>query len=128
MQLVGIVSHQRCIEYMTGSDVLLLTIGVYPGAEGTYTGKIFEYLAMKKPILALVPEGVAADLIRSSRAGIVVEPENVDAIKQAVYNMYLKYKQKELKINPDLSIIERFDRIRLTKGLACILDELSTEG
>lgn len=70
---------------------------------------------------------VAADLIRASKTGIVVGPENIGAIKKAVYNMYLKYKQKKLKITPVLPIIERFDRRKLTRDLAYILNEVSID-
>ena len=42
------------------------------------SGKVFEYLAAERPILAVVPpDGAAADLIREVGTGVVAAPEDV---------------------------------------------------
>ena len=47
----------------------------------TIGGKVYEYLRLKKPILALAPEnGEAADLIASTQSGEVISPQNTDKI------------------------------------------------
>ena len=49
------------------------------------SGKVFEYLAAERPILALVPpDGAAAQLLRETGAGVVVAPEDVDGIARAL--------------------------------------------
>jgi hypothetical protein len=43
------------------------------GEAGVYSGKLFEYLFARRPILMLGwPHGVAAELIRSRNAGLVL--------------------------------------------------------
>ncbi|MDZ7795650.1 MAG: hypothetical protein U5N56_00770 [Candidatus Marinimicrobia bacterium] len=58
---------------MISSDILLLMIGSYENSKGVYTGKIFEYIYSGVPILAIAPkDGVASELIKKTRTGIVV--------------------------------------------------------
>ena len=53
--------------------------------KGVLSGKVFEYLAAGRPILAVVPpDGAAAELIRETRAGTVVAPNDVDGIRTAL--------------------------------------------
>ena len=47
------------------------------------SGKVFEYLAAERPILAVVPpDGAAAELIRETGAGVVVAPDDIDGIER----------------------------------------------
>jgi len=48
------------------------------------TGKLYEYLAAGRPIIALAGENEAARIVRETRAGIVVPPGDVDAIAAAL--------------------------------------------
>ena len=49
------------------------------------SGKVFEYLAAERPILAVVPpDGAAAELIRDAGAGVVVAPDDVDGMAAAL--------------------------------------------
>jgi len=126
IKFVGYVAHQEGICLLSNSDVLLLIIA--STAVNVYSGKIFEYLAIKKPILALVPpEGVAAVLIKKTRTGVVVNPEDIIPIKNEILRMYKRYKAGTLTINPELSIISKFERKSLTNDLAVILNEVIAE-
>ncbi|MBM4462374.1 MAG: glycosyltransferase family 4 protein [Chloroflexi bacterium] len=118
------VPYKQSLEYMKASDVLLLIINVSKTSEAVFTGKIFNYLGARKPILALAPTGVAADLIREARAGIVVAPDDVEGIKKAILELYSGHKLG-LPFQPDGAVIQRFERTRLTGELAKTLDEIS---
>ena len=118
------VSHKKAIGHMLRFDVLLLVIG--KENEGCLTGKIYEYLAAQKPILALVDDGPARDLIRESQGGVAVDPENIEKIKEAVLNYYERYRKGSLKVQPKTEVVNRFQRKRLTQQLAHVFDELRT--
>jgi hypothetical protein len=49
----------------------------------TMPSKIFEIAAMERPII-IGAEGIAAELVESHRAGIAIEPENLQALVQAI--------------------------------------------
>ena len=71
---------------MRAADVLLLLV---PRAGGrglsVVSGKVFEYLAAQRPILALVPpEGDAATLLRDTGSAWIADPDDEGAIRDAL--------------------------------------------
>ena len=65
------------------------------------SGKVFEYLAAERPILALVPpEGAAADLIRETGAGVVVAPDDVDGMVAALSDLHARWHAGALQGTP----------------------------
>ncbi len=118
------VSHREAIDHMLRFDVLLLIIG--KENKGCLTGKLFEYLATQKPILALAEDGPARKLIQESQRGVAVDPEDIGRIKEAILNYYERYRKGNLKIQSKIEVASRFERKRLTQQLADILDELKT--
>ena len=82
------VTHYDALNAMEQSDALLL---IHPttGNKGIYTGKLFEYLGMKKPILALIdPNDVAADLINHTNAGYSGDNSDIETIQQNLLRLY----------------------------------------
>lgn len=124
VKLKGFVSHDESIRYQLNADILLMINFPIQAGNTLFTGKIFEYIAAKRPILAMIQECNASELIRSENLGIVVPPDDVDAIKNAIYDMYKKYKKDHLKIAGKMDLLKRFDRRELTGQLAEVLDEI----
>lgn len=122
-ELTGYVPHRESIGYVLGADVLLLVVAPGPGSQAVLTGKLFEYLAAGKPILALVPPSAAADLVRESRAGVVVDPENVPSIREQLLAIFQQWQQGTLASHSDPAVVARYDRRRLTGLLAAAFTE-----
>jgi glycosyltransferase involved in cell wall biosynthesis len=74
------VAAQRC------ADALLLLIPHNDGRGDTVvSGKVYEYLAARRPVLAAVPpQGAAAVLVRSAGAGEVVDSDDAAAQSRAL--------------------------------------------
>lgn len=126
-EIVGYVPHNVCIAHQLACDVLVLIEGSGRGADAFYTGKVFEYMNTGRPVLAILPDGVAADLVKESRIGITAHTDNVEAIKKNIKAYYDSYRQNQLKFDPDRSVIEKFERKELTKQLAGIFDSLTKQ-
>ena len=124
--LTGYLSHQKSIAYMLAANLLLLIIGGNPASKGILTGKLFEYLASGKPILALVPDGAAADLVHEARAGVVVQPDDIPAISDALVEMYSHWETGDINLAPHPEIIARYERRSLTEKLANLLEVISS--
>jgi glycosyltransferase involved in cell wall biosynthesis len=86
MELIPYAPHRRALELQRDSEALLLLIPEASGrGRGVLSGKVFEYLAAGRPILAVVPpDGAAAELIRETGAGVVVAPDDIDGIERAL--------------------------------------------
>jgi glycosyltransferase involved in cell wall biosynthesis len=128
VRFVGYVPHRKGLEFMVNSHVLLLLITL-EGSKGEriLTGKLFEYLASRKPILALVPEnGLAANVIKSLKAGTVVSPRDVQRVKKAIGNYFDQWVEGTLSAATDnASNITPYNRKFLTGRLAQIFDKLT---
>ena len=124
---IPFVPHKKGLSYLYASDVLLLVIGVDSHkpdlSNWRVVAKLFEYLYVRKPILALVPpDGESARIIRETNAGETVAPTDVDRIEEKIYDMYKRFESGNLTSNP--VGIERFDRRIQTGMLAEIFDAL----
>jgi len=125
VRLISYVSHRECLELMLSSHLLLLLITAKGShGEGILTGKLFEYLASRRPILAIAPEnGVAASMVKSLKAGVVVPADNIELMKKTILNSYEMWKQGKLvETTGDVSI---YDRRLLTHCLANIFEKVT---
>lgn len=122
VKLKGQMSHKKCLEFLMSSDVLLLLVT----SKENLTGKMFEYFASQKPIIALSPiDGLASDLIRSIDAGIVIPPKDIGQIKKAILLYYNRWSNEELLLSSNYSDkIQKFNRRHLTRRLSKIFDKL----
>jgi glycosyltransferase involved in cell wall biosynthesis len=98
LEVLPHVPRRAALELQRDSDVLLLLLPEAGGRGASVpSGKIYEYLAAERPILAAVPtEGVAADLVRRAGAGVVVAPDDVDGLTEAIAGLRARWKDGAL--------------------------------
>ncbi len=131
VEMTGFVAHRESLQLMMNADVLLLVMSqgeVVGNGTGTMMipGKTFEYLAARRPILALAPEGAVSDLMRARGSGMVVPPEEVGAIEGAILDLFGRWQAGSLSIaSCDVSV---FERRALTARLAAVLESLCHGG
>jgi glycosyltransferase involved in cell wall biosynthesis len=124
VELLGDVSRRRSLELQRDSEALLLLVPESGGRGlGVLTGKIYEYLAAERPILAAVPpEGAAARLVRDTGAGVVVAPDDVGALREALVDLHRRWKAGSLNGTPlSAEWRERLSRGRRVEELADVL-------
>jgi len=117
----GYCSHRETVDHLVFADVLWMTIGRRPGAEGISTGKLFEYLGSRKPILALVPEGAAREALRPYGAAHIVEPDDLEAITEGIHSMVEAWDRGALP-EGEPAEVEMYDRRKLAGRLADLLE------
>jgi glycosyltransferase involved in cell wall biosynthesis len=120
---IGYVSHKEAIEYQKKAQVLLLLIPNVAKSEGILTGKLFEYLTAKRPILAMGLEtGDLSEILKNTSSGVVVGFDNEAELTSEIRNLYQQYKTGDLQVNS--KNIEQFHRKELTKSLSEIIKNL----
>ena len=114
LELLPHVSRREALALQRDSDALLLLIPDAGGrGQGVLSGKVFEYLAAERPILAAVPpEGAAAELIRETGAGAVAAPDDVPALTRALTDLHAAWTAGSL----DGTALSAEDRERLGRG------------
>jgi glycosyltransferase involved in cell wall biosynthesis len=130
LEIVPYATHRRALELERDSEALLLLIPESGGrGRGVLSGKLFEYLAAERPILATVPtDGEAARVLQEADAGIVVAPEDTEGIKAALGGLVEGWKAGRLE-SPRLEgeLRERLSRRARTEELVELLRSLERE-
>lgn len=116
----GYVDHKTNIEYLLNSDVLWLMIRHSKNPHLYATSKLFEYIGTGKPILACVPRnGAAAMILKDYEASFIIEPDDVDGIKNYLIELFDLFKKNQLPVG-DKKFIQQFERKKLTQELVKI--------
>ena len=110
VRILPSVSKQEAIELMRQADMLLL---IQPQAPLQIPSKVFDYLTVGKPVLALLDVGAAADLVRRSRIGLIAAPNDVEQIK----GLLLRLIQRDYVTTPDWDYLSRFSGESLSRQL-----------
>ena len=122
---VGYVSHREAIEYQKKAQVLLLLIPNVENSEGILTGKLFEYLTAKRPILAIgSQEGDLSEILKNTKAGVLVDFNDEEKLKSEIKELYNQYKTGNLKV--DSVNIDQYHRKNLTEELSKIIKKLTS--
>lgn len=87
-------SNAEACRYQEKADANLLLLPILE-ARGVYSGKLFDYLAACKPIIAVVdPTDVAAELIRECEGGFIAHFDHVDEISKAIEKAYSQWESR----------------------------------
>ena len=112
VETIPFVPRRRSLELQRDSEALLL-IAAPAGGRGTgvIPGKVFEYVAAGRPILAAVPPGgAAAQLIEDIGAGVVAASDDVGALRAALAELHDRWKRGDLRVELAPEARERVDR------------------
>jgi len=117
IEIIDYLPHQEIIQYLFDADLLYLPINNTPNAKGILSGKIFEYLATRNPILAIAPEdGDLAKILKETQAGTVCDFNNQEELQKQIQE---HFEQERNDVN--LSKIKQYDRAYLTEQLIGLL-------
>ncbi|WP_126429724.1 glycosyltransferase family 4 protein [Brevibacillus marinus] len=137
VEVLGNLPHKEALRLMKSADVLLLVSDVSPDAGAYIPGKLYEYMGVGKPILALNMPGEAAEIIRRFRLGRVANPTDKAAIKAAYRELYEAWRAKRQAAggstaeNPSADDfaerVKPYERREQARQLARLMDELISE-
>ena len=124
VEIVNYIAHKEVVEFQKKSQVLLLVVNNVPSAKGIVTGKIFEYLMAKRPILAIAPaDGDLAGIIKQTNSGYVVDFNDGVLLKKTILDLYLKFCNNNLVVASEN--IEQFNRKQLTAKVAEMINKIT---
>lgn len=111
--------------FYAASDVCLVTLRNHPLFKAVIPSKIFEIMAMARPIILGV-DGEARHIVEKARAGIFVEPENIETLEKAILNLYRNKKERQVLGKNGRKFVEKyFDRNKLANDYLKILSDFS---
>lgn len=102
---LGFMPMVKGLRYLEETDFLLL-IASDPTS---HAGKLFDYIATAKPILALTPpDGEIARLLQETRTGWCVDPWDLGAIREMLLEAFNRFKTGEGLIDPNWVAIRTY--------------------
>ena len=117
---LGYQDHDQVAQYQQSAQVLLLTVNKVPSAKGIVTGKIFEYMQARRPVLAIGPtDGDLAGIIEKTHSGVILDFGDEDGMEKVIHGFYRQYKTGSLAVNS--RNIESYHRRNLTAELVELL-------
>lgn len=123
VKTLGYLPHHEVLRRQTAADALLL-IGEKSKSAGSYVpGKLYEYLYARRPILGILEDGEAADLIRRANAGSVISPSMTKLIADEILNLVKR--RTEFTVSPDEEFLGTFSRRGQTRELAELMHSLT---
>jgi glycosyltransferase involved in cell wall biosynthesis len=116
----GDIPYAEAKQAQIDADYLLLIVDTGATSDGVIPGKLFEYVAARRPIFALTDPGATASIIRDGRLGWVVDAEDTAGCKKLLAEVLAQEVPEVLA--PDETYLQQFDRRRLTARLAELFD------
>lgn len=118
VEIVSYVPHSEIINYLSEAKALYLPLNNTPNAKGVLSGKLFEYLAINKPIISIGAEdGDAASIIESTKSGKLFDFNNKEALKSYIRDLFTNYDKHK---NDNTNYLN-YSREELTKKLIELL-------
>lgn len=123
LTLLGYVPHDRIVVEQRNASLLMLPLRIDPEYRKVLPGKIFEYLAARRPILGIGQEdGVAAAVLKDSGAGEMFGWDQTNRIDAFIEVCWKQFRTGD--DSPLSSDISRYSRRELTGELCHLLETL----
>lgn len=121
LMLFGYKDHQIAVQEQRNASLLILPLRREPEYASALPGKLFEYLAARRPIIGLgQADSAMAAIVTETQAGKVFDWDDAAAIKAYVVDCWEKFKSDDLRDNDyDIS---RFDRKTLAGRYVKLLE------
>lgn len=119
----GYIDHDLLIEKLLFSDCNLLILPNLSESDILIPGKLFEYLAAKRPIFSVgTPNSEIADLIDSHNAGYYHTFDDATGILKSLRSLF-----EDSQTQFSFDSVEKYSRKNLTKEIATILDQMTSQ-
>ncbi len=120
LSLNGYVSHSEAVRVQRCSQVLLLIEIDSKETKCIIPGKLFEYMASKRPIIAVGPKGAdVSKIISETNSGSFFEYSDCEKMKAQLLKLFIDFQKG--KLQSQVVNLEKYSRRSLTKKLADLL-------
>lgn len=121
------VAHDEALRVQRQAHVLLLIKHIDSRYDGLVPGKLYEYIGLARPVLALAPPGEARSLVESLRRGETAGPDDVADIARKIEHMYAHFRDGILDRSYHLDPVPDLQRSRQAGELARLLDRIAAQ-
>ncbi len=126
VKLIAQIERREALQYVANSQILLLLLNQADNAMGRIPGKLFEYLAVQRPILCLGLQNSDVDkILHQTQSGTTFSYDNKLALKNQILFYYQEFKKHGYLQQQNLDITQ-YSNKNLTQKVALLLDKISS--
>lgn len=120
---LGYLEHTKVVEHMQTASVLLLPLRKEPEYKATLPGKLFEYLAARRPILGIgQKDGAMASILADTKSGEMFDWEEQQQMRLFLEEQYKRFKAGET--TNCIGDIEKYSRRAVAASYAGLLSSI----
>jgi glycosyltransferase involved in cell wall biosynthesis len=109
------------LDFLSGSSAVLLVIPSKNKADEMIPGKLFEYMASKRPIIALGSrESDVAEILNLTNSGKIFEKQDSKELGEYIIQLVNNFNNGLFENNPES--LELYSRKNLSKEIADIIN------
>ncbi len=125
VDIISYVPHKESVAWLMRSDLLLLIVDDAKESNEIVPGKVYEYIGVMKPVLALAPtDSAVASLLGETGAGVVVQSGDVERCAEHLRTMIEAWRRGEELYHPKVDEIKKYERKEAARALALQLENL----
>ena len=118
--VVGYVSHNEALQLQKNAQILLLIEMDSEETKAIIPGKLFEYLAAKRPIIALGPYGSdVATIVNETNSGAYILFTEMEYLRRKIVSLYKLFQEGKLMVSSQN--ISKYSRRELTQKMSKLL-------
>ena len=124
-EILPFVPHEEAIKRMINAQALLFLIPNSPSNKQIITGKIFEYLASRTPLLSIGPvDGDAAEILETCKRSTMIDYSNKQEMKKELLRLFRNWKNSDRPSVVTNNNHKIYSRRNLTFQLADLFEEV----
>lgn len=127
IERIAYVPHEDSVGFLMRSEASLLIVDDAKESAEIVPGKVYEYLGVGRPVIALAPRGSAiARLLDETHAGLSAPQDDIEGIASIIDTFITRWKGGEVVMKADGDEVRKYERRAAAHQLAHILNMVSS--
>ncbi|MFN9151159.1 MAG: glycosyltransferase [Bacteroidota bacterium] len=126
IERIGYVTHQQSVGFLMQSEASLLIVDDAKESAEIVPGKVYEYLGVGRPVIAVAPRGSAIDrLLRQTEAGHSAPAGEIEELASIIESYFVRWQRGEQILTPNTAEVLKYERRAAAHQLAHLLHTLT---
>ena len=117
-------SKEMMPQFWSVCDIALITLKDTPLFASVIPSKIFEAMAMGIPIVLAIPDGEAADIIRTTKTGITIAPEHPRLLSKTIVDLQAQPETLKKLQQANIAASSQFSRKQQAKKMLTVFQSV----